>query len=189
MASSTEVAVGVTVELFLAALALGLLYRVWGKIFAIPRRQTVLAFQQGAVLLEGRVEKVLKPGRYWITPKRTLVICDMRPKPFQILAQEMLTADGMGVRMSLSGEYRVSDSALFLAESSDAFGAFYLEIRQALHLALKEFDGESIFSGQALLTSRIKELLVPRATQLGIELTKLDVWEAVPVGMLRPAQS
>ncbi len=166
MSSPAEIAAGVTVELFLAALAIGLLYRVWGKIFAVPRRQSVLAFQQGVVLREGQVEKVLTPGTYWITPKRTLVICDMRPKPFQIPAQEMLTADGMGVRMSLGGEYRISDGALFLAESSDAFAALYL--------------------GQAPLTSRIKELLIPRATQLGVEMTKLEIWEAVPIGWLRP---
>jgi regulator of protease activity HflC (stomatin/prohibitin superfamily) len=186
MSSPAEVAVGVTVELFLAALAVGLLYRVWGKIFRVPQRQTVLAFQQGVVLREGRVEKVLTPGTYWITPKRTLVICDMRSKPFQISAQEMLSADGMGVRMSLSGEYRISDSSLYLAESSDAFGAFYLEIRQAVHRAVKESDNEAIFGEQSLLTSRIKELLIPRATQLGIEMTKLEIWEAVPLGQLRP---
>jgi regulator of protease activity HflC (stomatin/prohibitin superfamily) len=187
MPSPAEIAAGVTVELFLAALAIGLLYRVWGKIFGVPRRQSVLAFQQGVVLREGQVEKVLNPGAYWITPKRTLVICDMRPKPFQIPAQEMLTADGMGVRMSLSGEYRISDAALFLAESSDAFAALYLEIRQALHIAVKESDSNAILRGQAPLTSRIKELMVPRATQLGVEMTKLEIWEAVPIGWLRPA--
>jgi regulator of protease activity HflC (stomatin/prohibitin superfamily) len=185
MASSPEVAVGVTVELFLAALAIGLLYRVWGKIFAVPKRQAVLAFQQGVVLKGGQVEKVLTPGTYWITPKRTLVICDMRPKPFQISAQELLTADAMGVRMSLGGEYRITNPALFVAESSDAFGAFYLELRQALHMAVKELDNETIFNGQAPLTARIKELLVPRAAQLGIEMTQLDIWEAVPIGWLR----
>jgi regulator of protease activity HflC (stomatin/prohibitin superfamily) len=185
MASPTEIAVGVTVELFLAALAIGLLYRVWGKIFAIPQRQAVLAFQQGVVLKGGQVEKVLNPGTYWITPKRTLVICDMRPKPFQISAQELLTADVMGVRMSLGGEYRITNPALFMAESSDAFGAFYLELRQALHMAVKELNSETIFNGKAPLTARIKELLVPRAAQLGIEMTQLDIWEAVPIGWLR----
>ena len=33
----------------------------------------------------------------------------------------------------------------------------------------------------------MKELLLPRETQLGLEMTKLDVYEAVPVGWLREA--
>ncbi len=186
MSSPAEVAAGVTVEIFLAALAIGLLYRVWGNVFAVPRRQTVSPFQKGVTLREGKVEKVLEPGSYWITPKQVLLICDMRPKPFQIPGQEMTTSDGMGLRINLGGEYRIADPALFLAESSDAFGTFYLDIRQALHSAIKEFDSAAILSGQALLTSRVKELLVPRAAQLGITLTKLESWEAAPLGWLRP---
>jgi regulator of protease activity HflC (stomatin/prohibitin superfamily) len=185
MSSRIEIAIGVTVELFFAALAVGLLYRVWGKVFAIPKRQVVLAFQQGVVLQGGQVEKILGPGSYWITPKRSLLLCDMRMKPFQIPAQEVLSADGMGVRISLGGEYRIAKADFFVSESSDTFGAFYLEIRQALHVAVKEFSSEAIFSGQAPLTARMKELLVPRASQLGIEMTQLEVWESVPIGWLR----
>jgi hypothetical protein len=32
----------------------------------------------------------------------------------------------------------------------------------------------------------MKELLVPKAAHLGIELTQLDVLESIPVGWLRP---
>jgi hypothetical protein len=61
------------------------------------------------------------------------MLCDMRPKPFQVLSQELLTVDGMGLRMSLGGEQRIIDPALFVTESSDAFGAFYLEIRSTAY--------------------------------------------------------
>ena len=179
-------AAGVAVEFVLLALALGLLYRVWGKFFAIPQRHTVLPFRLGAVFLRYRFEKALRPGTYWITPKRTLVLCDMRPKPFQLAALELLTADRMGVRMSFGGEYRVVDPAAFLAGSSDSFSAFYLEIRQAVYAAVGELNGSAFLSEQPQITARAKELLVPRAAQLGLELAQLEVWEAVPIGWLRP---
>jgi regulator of protease activity HflC (stomatin/prohibitin superfamily) len=185
MANPGEIAAGAAVELILVTIAFAVLYRVWGWFFAVPKRQLVHAFQCGVVLREGQVEKVLTPGAYWITPKQKLVLCDVRPTPFQVPAQELLTADGMAVRMSLGGEYRIANSAFFVTVSSDAFGAFYLEVRQALRIAAGELSSQNFLSEQALLSDRIKELLVPRAAQLGIEMTRLDFYEAVPVGWLR----
>lgn len=108
-----------------------------------------------------------------------------RPVPFQVHAQELLTGDGLSVRISLGGEYRVADPTLFVTESSDAFGSYLLELKQALRVATAELTGGSFLSAHALLTSRVKELVAPRAAQLGIELTQLDLHEAVPVGWLR----
>jgi hypothetical protein len=59
MSNPVEIAVGITVEVFIAALAIGLLYRVWGRVFSVPQRQVVLAFQKGVVLRDGQMEKVL----------------------------------------------------------------------------------------------------------------------------------
>jgi regulator of protease activity HflC (stomatin/prohibitin superfamily) len=185
MATPVEIAAGVAVELFLIIIGLTVLYRVWGWFFSVPKRQVVQAFQRGVVLRESNVERVVGPGAYWITPKRRLLLCDVRPTPFQVPAQELLTADGMGVRISLAGEYRVVNPAFFVTESSDAFGKFYLELRQVLRLAAGEMNSHGFFSGQAQLTARMKELLMPREAQLGIEMTQLDVYEAVPVGWLR----
>jgi regulator of protease activity HflC (stomatin/prohibitin superfamily) len=185
VSTPAEIAAGITVEVFLAAFAIGLLYRVWGRVFAVPQRQTVLSFQRGVVLRGGQVETVLEPGTYWITPKRTLLLCDMRSKPFQVSAQELLTTDGLGIRMSLGGEYRVVDPTLFLTQNSDAFGAFFLEVRHALHLAVGELNSDAILNERDTLIPRVKELLIPRAAQLGIEMTQLDVWEAVPTGWSR----
>jgi hypothetical protein len=74
-----------------------------------------------------------------------------------------------------------------VSESSDAFTTFYLELRQALRVATGEMSSHGFFGGQAQLTARLKELLLPRETQLGVEMTKLDVYEAVPIGWLREA--
>ena len=184
MSSALEIAVGAAVELFFVTIALAVLYRLWGWFFAVPKRQIVPAFQRGILLRDGTVEKVLSPGAYWITPKRRLILCDVRPTPFQVQSQELLTADGMAARISLGGEYRIINPASFVTESSDAFGAFYLELRQALRVAVGELNSANLISGQALITVRMKELLVPKAVQLGIEITQLEIYECVPVGWL-----
>jgi regulator of protease activity HflC (stomatin/prohibitin superfamily) len=184
MGSAGEVAIGVSVELILAAIALGVLYRFLGRFVSLPHRQDILSFQRGVLLHGERVEKVLSPGTYWIKPKRTLMLCDMRPKPFQVLAQELTTADRMSVRIGLVGEYRVAAPESFLVQSSDSFGALYLDMKQALRTAASELDSETFLSGASPLVMRIRELLVPRSQQLGIELVQLEISESVPIGWL-----
>lgn len=182
----TEILVGAAVELFFVAIAAAVLYRLWGWFFPVPTRLIVPAFQRGVVLLDDRVEKILDPGAHWIGPKRRLLLCDMRPTPFQVLGQELLTEDGMAVRISLGGEYRICNPSFFVTQSSDAFGAFDVELRQALLSSVGELTSEGFRRGQAQITARIKELMSPKAAQLGIEMTQLDVCEAVPIGWLSP---
>jgi len=116
-----------------------------------------------------------------------MIVCDVRPTPFQVAGQELLTVDGMGVQVSLAGEYRVANPAYFITESSDAFASFYLELRQALRLAAGEMNSAGFFGAQAQLAARVRGLLQPREAQLGIEMTQLDIFEAVPIGWLREA--
>jgi SPFH domain / Band 7 family len=102
-----------------------------------------------------------------------------------VQSQELMTGDGMGVRISLGGEYRVVNPTSFATESSDAFGVFFLKVRHAARVAVGELNSQNFLSGHLSLTDRMKELLVPKPSQLGIEMIQLEVSEAVPTGWLR----
>jgi regulator of protease activity HflC (stomatin/prohibitin superfamily) len=185
MSNTAEVVAGVAVEIIFVALAAGLLVRIWGRFFAVPQRQKVLAYQRGVVLRGEVVDKVIGPGVHWIRPKQTLVLCDMRARPFQVASQELIAADGMAVRVSLGGEQKIVDPAAFVRESSDGYGTFYLELRQAIRVAVGEHAGDSVIGGSSSLPVRIRELLIPKAAHLGLEIASLDVSEAVPLGWVR----
>ena len=73
-----------------------------------------------------------------------------------------------------------------MIESTDSFGACFLELRQALRSAVGEMSSSSFLGGQAQLPDRLKELLVPQGSQLGIDLIRIEVLEAMPIGWLRP---
>ncbi len=182
MSNFTEVVVGVVVELVLIAIVLGVLYRIWGGVLKLPRRQSVQAFQRAVLHCDGRVERVLGPGSHWVSSKKSVFLCDVRPSPFEVPAQELLSADGVAVRVSLAGEYRIVDPACFVTESSDFFGTVYLEVRQALRTAVSDVTASEFSSSEAVIITRIKELVVPRAALLGIEITQLGAWEAISVG-------
>ena len=187
MSSPLEFAAGVAVEVLLFALAGGVLFRLWGHLLPLPRRNTIPAFHQGVILRHGKVEGVRGAGSFWLTPGRSIMLCDLRPRPFQVAAQELLAADGMGVRVSLGGEYRIVDPGAFVTQNTDSFGTFYLEVRQSLRSAVSELNGQTALMNDGPITARMKELLVPRAAHLGLEMTQLEVWEAVPIGWVRQA--
>ena len=187
MATAPEIAAGITVEALIFAFAIGILYRLYARIIPTPQRAMVRAFEKGVILHGAKVEKVVGPGAYWISPKSLLVLCDMRPRPFQVQGQDLIAADQARLRISLGGEYRIVDPARFVSENSDAWGAFYLELRQSLRVAATELSNDSILGAQSPLTVRVRDLLVPRAAQLGLELTRLDVWEVILVGWPHPA--
>ncbi len=187
MSSPLEIAAGVAIEVLIFALAGGILFRLWGRFLPLPNRATVPAFHLGVVLRSGKVEHVRSSGSYWLTPGRSIILCDFRPRPFQVASQELLTADGMGIRVSLGGEYRIVDPGSFVTQNTDSFGAFYLEVRQSLRSAVGELNGHVALLNDGPITARMKELLVPRAAHLGLEMTQLEVWEAVPIGWVRQA--
>ena len=183
---TAEITAGVAFELFLFAASVLILYRLLSKFVPLPQRQVVPCLRVGVLLRDGIAEKVLQPGSYWVLPKRTLVLCDTRRRPFQIAGQDTVTVDRLNIRISLSGEYRVIDPLAFVTESTDAPSALYLEVRLATSAAVAELSGEHFLNEPFAITQRVKELLAPRAAQLGMEISQLDLWEAVPVGWLRP---
>lgn len=179
-----EMAINVICWVFMLLIAIGLVYRVWGHALPFPRKFIVPAFHTGVVLNDGKPERVVQPGRYWLSHGRSMIFCDMRPNPFQIASQNMIASDGMGVQISLGGEQKVSDPAAFVSENSNSFSAFYMEMRLALRNAVSELDSHAVLTQQSEITSRMQELLIPRAAQLGIELVHLEVFEAMPLGRM-----
>ena len=186
MPSFEDIVIGTTVEVFLFSVAAGIVYRVWGGVLPFPKKHKVLPFQRGVVLNGEEVERVVGPGSCWITPKRTLIVCDTRPKPFQLAGLELVAADGVAIRLSLGVEYQIVDPGSFVTRSSDPYAAFYVELRQAIHIAAREKSGRNLMNEQDMFVARIKTLVASRSAELGVALTQFDIWEMVALGWVQP---
>ncbi|MEO5923909.1 MAG: hypothetical protein ABIR70_08795 [Bryobacteraceae bacterium] len=73
-----------------------------------------------------------------------------------------------------------------MSQSSDSFSAFYLEARQALRIAVAELRAKDFLQGQDSLSTRLRELLVPKAAQFGIEIERLELDEVAQIGWFKP---
>jgi len=182
MANSFDVLAGVAVELALIVLAGMVLQRIVGRLSFVPSRIKLLPFNRGVVLKGNSVVKVVEPGNHWVGPGQTLVPVDMRSKPFQVSARELLAADDGVVRVSFGGEYSVHDAAQYVTQSSDAFGSLYVALEKIIPTAAIEFETEAILNTPTLFADRIVELAEPRAAQYGLRVVSLEVSNAISLG-------
>ena len=97
------------------------------------RNVTVFEFERGLLYVGGKFRSLLEPGQYWIwTPSRTVSKVDVRPRITAVPGQEVLTADGIAVKVSLVAQYRVVDPMIAINAQANYESSLYTELQLAL---------------------------------------------------------
>ncbi len=181
MASGTDILVGVAVETSLAVIVLGVVYRVLGSPLGLFKLNKIQPFQRGVLMKGEIVDRVLEPGSHWIWSKKTIFLCDTRPKPFQLNSQDVQAAPDEWIRVSMRGATRIVDPARFVTSSSDSLAMLYTELRRLLTEAAQGQTSHWRAEDNARLATRMRELLEREAEGLGLTVSSLDVWEVLPL--------
>jgi regulator of protease activity HflC (stomatin/prohibitin superfamily) len=182
MSTLIENLAGAAVEVVIFGVAGGILYRVWRDASFLPQRKTLLPFNRGVVLEGERVVRVVEPGSYWISPKQSMVPVDVRARPLQTEQRELFTADKQRISLSFSGEYKVVEPSRFVVESTNGHGAFHLALETEISRAVAELSREELLQGTASPAERVRERIEPRAAELGIAISHLEVSDMIPFG-------
>lgn len=97
------------------------------------RRVTVRAWERAVLFRYGAHVDTLGPGahRRW-TGGFTLRRVDMRPWVLQVPTQEIPTADGVNVKVTVAGRVAVSEAAVFITAAQDPTAALYLAVQVAV---------------------------------------------------------
>src|SRR5919109_647495 len=109
----------------LAALAAALVTRIW-----LLERLRVFEFERALTYRRGRFAGVLGPGQHWLfRPTTTARKLDVRPRFVSVPGQEVLSADGVGLRVSLAADYELVDPARAVNEVENFQEALYLTLQ------------------------------------------------------------
>ena len=130
----------VVVVVVIAALALVVGVRVWQRLVDLV---TIYEFQRGLRYDRGRFTVVLEPGQYRILRRRTTIrTLDVRPHVVTVPGQEVISSDGVSIRVSLNAEYELADPEVAVNEHADYTAAFYASLQTALRdaIAAREID-------------------------------------------------
>ena len=150
------------------------------------RRLTVFDYQRGLRYDRGRAAGVVDSGRhrYW-APTTTIRIVDTRATQLQVVGQEILSADGVSLRISLAASYKIVDVERYFTASQSAEAELYTD----LQLALRELVGgvaiDDLLANRQDIGPQLLAAVSPRAATLGLDVERAEVRDIMFPGELK----
>ena len=153
------------------------------------RRFVVAEWERGVLFEHGRIVTVLDPGahRRWGSGF-TLRRVDTRPWIVQVPTQEVPTADGFTVKVTIVGKARVLDPVTFVTASQDAYAALYLNAQIATREVVASTSVDRLVAARHelgdALTASVRGL-----DELGIALERLELKDVIFPAEVKKAQA
>ena len=143
-----------------------------------------------ALLYEnGRFQRELPAGRHalvtWPWRWQTAIVVDLRRTPLLVAGQEMLTADGLTVRVSLYAEFRVVNAPVALHSSQDFRDALYVLLQLLLREEVQGRSLDTLLGDRSTLGETILHRAQRGATELGLEMERVGLRDVVLPGDVR----
>lgn len=165
----------------LIVLAVGLLY-----LRASLTSVTVFEFERGLRYVKGKFRDVLEPGRYWVYRRTTTIQkVDVRPKVVSVPGQEVLSSDGVSIKVSLAATYEVGDPSVAV----NSVESFEMAVYTTLQLAIREVIGgakiDEVLERRDEFAERLIELARQPISTFGVQLISCNIKDIMFPGPLK----
>ena len=149
-------------------------------------RVTVYEFQRALRYRKGRFLSVLGPGQYWILkPGTSITPVDVRPNFVTLMGQEVLTADGVPLKVSIAANYEMSDPQLAINGQANYVQALYLLLQLAVREVISTSKADELMENRAGFAEKIRGLAEPQVQRLGLKLLAADLKDLMISGDLK----
>lgn len=149
---------------------------------------TVREYQRAVRLVDGRVHDVLGPGRYRYRRGRTdLHLVDVRPRLLTVPGQEVLSSDGVSLRVTVVLRVTATDPVANLTASQDPTGEVYAAAQQALRAAVADRTVDSLLTARTTLGGELLEAVQAAGALVGLSVEDVAVRDVMLPGELRRA--
>jgi len=170
---------------FIALLAVAVFYS-WRTLARVFRKTTVFEYETGLKYVDGKLVSQLGAGSYWHSElKTTIKKIDTRAQPITVPSQEVLSKDGVAVKISLAANIKVADPQLAAHEVSDYERAYYLIIQQALREVVGEVGIEELLEKRGVIGEQIEMLVPEKLREIGVEARSIGVKDITFPGSLK----
>jgi len=113
---------------------------------------------------------VLGPGRHRYRATRDrLDPVDMRPRILTVAGQELLTADGVTLRVSVQLSWRVHDAKLFVTGAESAHQVIYAAVQEAIRNVVATVTLDDALADRGRLSVGQADVVAQRAASVGAE--------------------
>ena len=150
----------------------------------------VVVHEWEAVLVyrDGRFERALPTGRTRVRRRRrALVRLDLRSRQVPVPGQELLTADGLSVKVSLLARLSVADARLAVEAVQDPEVQAYAALQVALRAAVAARTLDELLVAREDLGAVVAEAAAPVVAAVGRRVDEVAVRDVMVLGELRLA--
>ncbi len=150
------------------------------------KRITILEYEKGLKYVRGKFRKIVEPGQYWYLPFFSMIQkVDIRPCFVSITGQEVLSSDGVTLKLSLAANYQVSDPNTAINKVQNYQEALYLELQLALRQIVSSANIDTILENRNDLSKKLMEMTETRIQELGLKLISVNLKDIMFPGQLK----
>jgi len=139
----------------------------------VGRHITVAQWERAVVFTDGALTETVGPGRHRRKGRSQWRLVDVRPRILAIPTQEVLTKDGVQVRLSLVATVEITDAAAWIIASASPFDAIYSALQVALRDRVAGTDLADVAASRSSLLEGVEEELAPAFATLGATVTAI----------------
>lgn len=151
-----------------------------------PISITVFEFERGLRYRRGRFVGVLEPGVYWITGRYGRISkVDVRPSYLIIPGQELLSRDGIGLKVSLAANIQIVDPNIAVNNVQDYRGAIYAVIQLACRDLVSAAKVEDLLTNRPELGKSLMEKSEGPISEMGVKLVSVEIRDLMLPGDLK----
>jgi regulator of protease activity HflC (stomatin/prohibitin superfamily) len=149
---------------------------------------TIEAHEAGLLFLDGKLTERLPAGRhaFWAVGRTVRIQkVDTRPTPLEVTAQEILTKDRVGIRVTLTAFTRVVDPEKAVLAAGDVSNTVYRLVQFAIREAVATRTLDEILAARDTIDREIRAFVTARAGDLGVEVGEIGVKDVILPGDVR----
>lgn len=177
------------IELLWAVVLAAILLVVAVKVIPI-KRVTVYEYQKGLKYTKGRYSTTLNAGQYWIISTfSSIVPVDIRPQFVTVQGQDVLSADGVTLKVSLAAEFQVADPNVAINKNANFQNSLYLTLQMAVREIVGKEKIDTVIENRAGFSAKLAELTSGKAAEYGLKLISADIKDIMFPGEMKKAFS
>lgn len=151
-------------------------------------RITVMEYERVVTYVDGKPGAVLGPGRHRYRRRRTtLARLDVRPKLLTLPGQELLTSDGLAIRVSALVGWRIAEPAVYQASAAEPETVLYAAVQMALRDRVAGLTLADAIRDRSGLGAGLADAVVAAVAPLGMAVASVDVKDLMLGAELRRA--
>ncbi len=144
--------------------------------------------ETGLVYYDNVMQNQLSRGVYYFWNYAHNITCnvlDMKQKELDIVGQEILTRDKIGIRMNVACIYKIRDAVEFAATITDLKGQLYSAVQLAIREIVGNYKLDEILELKEQISKEIYDVLKERETMFCVTFLNAGIKDIILPGEIR----